>query len=196
MTYTFVGGSGGSGVTTLAAATALALARDGRSVRLMSHTADPLAWDALAGAAGCTPRHPGIRPVGGVHPTLEFGPAKGPRATVIDAGTDLAAGLVGSGPHILIVRNEYLALRRVVSALPAAVGSLFDHVVLASLNNRALTSAVVADVLGLDLDQLLIISHDDTTARFVDAGRLADSMPPAIEPAVVTIIRTHTHYAA
>jgi hypothetical protein len=89
----------------------------------------------------------------------------GPRDTV-----EVAGDLRGQGRSLFVTRPCYLALRRA-----RRVGVDADGVVVVAEPGRAISSADVADLLGLPV--LGVINVDDSVARSVDAGTLVRRTP-------------------
>lgn len=161
-TVTFAGAKGGVGTTTVAALHALAMNRQGHTVRITSTTT--VGVEDLAAILGVPTPGPGDRVQ--VLPGLTLGDKPCPDSyNVVDAGTDLFSSH-DDGPLYAVVRNDYLSLRRALAAVAETTG-----IVLVVEPNRSLTQRDVVDVLGLPLSAE--VKLDATIARAVDAGLLA-----------------------
>jgi hypothetical protein len=169
-TVTFVGAKGGVGTTTVAAVHAVQLARRGRTVRLTS--ADPGGVDDLAAVLGVPAPGPGEVVV--VIPGLTLADHPGPDVdNVVDAGTDCFSD--HRGPVYVVVRNDYLSLRRALTVPQTTVG-----IVLITEPSRALGRRDVAEVLHHPI--VAEVAVDADIARTVDAGVLANTrrLPPLL----------------
>jgi hypothetical protein len=167
-TTTFVGAKGGVGTSTLAALHAAHLARSGRSVRLTS--SDPAGLDDLAAHVGVPAPGEGESVV--VIPGLTL--ADHPCAdgdNVIDGGTDCFSD--HHGCVYVVVRNDYLSLRRALNVPQTTVG-----IILVIEPNRSLGRRDVAEVLAHPI--VAEVALDPTIARAADAGLLAAA--PRLRP--------------
>lgn len=174
-TVTFVGAKGGVGTTTIAAIHAIHLARQGRTVRLT--TTVPAGVEDLAAVLGVPAPGPGEPTV--VLPGLTLADHPGnDQDNVVDGGTDCSSDR--QGPVYVVVRNEYLSLRRALTVPRTTVG-----MVLVTEPNRALRRRDVAEA--LDRPIVADLALEPTLARAVDAGLLATArrlphglpLPPA-----------------
>jgi len=162
-TVTFVGAKGGVGTSTVATLHAIALARREHTVRLTStHTAGVEDLAALLGVPA-----PGAGETVTVLPRLTL--ADQPCAdghTVVDAGTDCFSD--HDGPVYVVLRNDYLSLRRALAGPRTTAG-----IILISEPNRSLTRRDVADVLAHPIVAELRL--DPAIARAIDAGLLSSA---------------------
>ena len=168
-TINLVGARGGVGTTTVAATLAYALATDGSTISVRGPEEN--ATRAVFGAPKDGP----------LAATISYN--ADPLDTVIDYkivdyGTDLLEAVAPlEGLRVLVLRNDYLSLRRVVNQLPTvnATGEAkrlpFDVVILVEEPGRALGRREVADVLGGD-PEFLVVPVTERIARAVDAGVL------------------------
>jgi hypothetical protein len=159
----FVGSKGGVGTSTVAVLHALSVAESGRRVRLTA-TATAGVEDLAVLLAVPTPA-PGE--VVEVAPGLSLGEAGDPDAyTVVDGGTDTFSD--HDGLVYLVVRNDYLALRRALLAPPTTAG-----VVLVAEAGRSLGRRDVEEVLGVPILAELPVTA--SVARYIDAGLLVSA---------------------
>jgi hypothetical protein len=86
--------------------------------------------------------------------------------TVVDAGTDLLSD--HSGAVLVVIRNDYLSLRRALSSPQTTVGIVFVNE-----THRALGRRDIEDVLPHPI--LAEVRVDPAIARWVDAGLVATS---------------------
>lgn len=169
ITVTFVGAKGGAGTSTVAVLHSLGVARSGRRVRLSG--SDTACVDDLAALLGARPPSPGDAVE--VVPGLTLSEDTNPNAyNVIDAGTDTFSDHHGS--VYLVVRNDYLSLRRALNFAPDAIG-----VVLVREPERSFDATDVVNVLGLPVVAELAVTP--ATARRADAGLLAHSRRPRLD---------------
>ena len=121
-TVTFVGAKGGVGTTTVAAVHAIQLARQGHTVRLTS--ADSARVEDLAALLGVPAPGPGEAVV--VIPGLTVADHPAPDGdNVVDAGTDRFSD--HCGPVYVVVRNDYMSLRRALTVPPDHRRHRADH---------------------------------------------------------------------
>jgi len=163
-TTTLVGAKGGVGTSTIAALYALELARSGQTVRLSAASAAEV--DDLAAILGTWQVPPGdvIQIVNGL--TLADHPSTAADHNVVDAGTDCFSDHTGA--VYVVLRNDYLSLRRALNAPQTTVG-----VILVTERARALRRSDVTDVLAYPVVAELVV--DSALARAVDAGLLAST---------------------
>ncbi|HEX8769950.1 MAG TPA: hypothetical protein VF711_04200 [Acidimicrobiales bacterium] len=167
-TTTFVGAKGGVGTTTVAALHALDLAARTGTVRLSA--ADSSAVDDLAGILGGPVPAPGE--VIDVCPGLTLADHPAPEAhNVVDGGTDSFSD--HEGAVYLVVRNDYLSLRRAMNAPRTTVG-----VILISEAERSLDRRDIAHLLGYPI--VAEVAVEPATARVIDAGLLATVRRPQL----------------
>ncbi len=161
-TTTLVGAKGGVGTSTIAALYALQLARSGQTVRLSA--TDAAGVDDLAVILGSWQVPPGdvVQIMDGL--TLADHPDATVDHNVVDAGTDCFSDHVGA--VYVIVRNEFLALRRALNAPQTTVGAI-----LITEPARPLRPRDVTDVLAYPVVAELVV--DPALARASDAGLLA-----------------------
>lgn len=162
---TFYSHKGGSGTSVLAAAHALGV----------GGTLVDLGGGDLAGILGMGTEAGEIRD--GLVLSAEI-PTDGP--VTIDAGTiapeDAAEMFAATpGPHVLVIRPCYVALKRALRSEVTPYG-----VVVVTEPGRALDVRDVSEVLGLEV--LATIAHDPAVARAVDAGLLASRTPHSLVP--------------
>jgi len=160
-TTTFVGAKGGVGTSTVAALHALQLARHDETVRLTANTTADV--EDLAALLGMPTPDPGE--VVNVAPSLTL--ADHPDAAahnVVDAGTDCFSDHYG--PVYVVLRNDYLSLRRALNVPRTTVG-----LVLITEPGRSLTRRDVGDVVPHRIAAELAV--DPAIARAIDAGLLA-----------------------
>jgi hypothetical protein len=163
---TFVGAKGGVGTSTVAALYALQFARSGQAVRLTA--TDAVGVEDLAAILGIPAPGPGQAVE--VAPGLSLADHRDPEGTnVVDAGTDTFSDRTGR--ILLIIRNDYLSLRRALAAQLAATG-----LILVSEPHRALGRRDAEDVLAIPVVAELTV--DPSIARATDAGLLARVRPP------------------
>ncbi len=163
---TFAGAKGGVGTSTVAALYALAAARSGQRIRLTATNAPGV--EDLAAILGIPAPAPGD--IAEVAPGLTLADHADPAAAnVVDAGTDSFSD--HAGRVLLVLRNDYLSLRRALAA-PRTSG-----LILVSEPNRALGRRDVEDVLATPI--VAEVHVDPSTARAIDAGILARVRPPA-----------------
>lgn len=172
-TTTFVGAKGGVGTSTVAVLHALELARTA-PVYLSAATAAGI--EDLACLLGLPTPGPATDVT--VVPGLTLGQqARRPIHTVIDAGTDTFTD--HPGEVYLVMRNDYLSIRRAVCSAPAATG-----IVLVAEPHRALTRRDIEDVLALPIVAEITLSSE--VARAIDAGLLAITGRPRIRIVIPT----------
>ena len=124
ITVTFVGAKGGVGTSTVAALHAIQLARLGRTVRLSANDV----VDDLAAIVGVP--CPAPNDTAEVLPGLTLGEQRCTDAdtdaiNVVDAGTDCFSDHDGS--VYLVLRNDYLSLRRALSAPRTTTGLIVQR---------------------------------------------------------------------
>lgn len=179
-TINLVGARGGVGTTTVTAALAYTLAADGSTVSVRGPEED--ATRAVFSAPKDGPLAVGINY--NVDPLVDRADYK-----LVDYGTDLLNAVAPlEGIRVLVVRNEYLSLRRVCNQLPTVTASgeakalPFDVVVIVEEPGRALGRREVVDILGGD-PVVVTVPVTDRVARAIDAGvlhsRPADIKDPA-----------------
>ncbi|MEA2825692.1 MAG: hypothetical protein QOG43_131 [Actinomycetota bacterium] len=180
-TTTFVGAKGGVGTSTVAAFHAIELAERTGSVHLTATAAAGI--EDLAAVLGV----PAPTPGGSVSvvPGLTLGDiAVTADHTVVDAGTDLFSD--HSGAVLVVVRNDYLSLRRALNSPQTTVG-----IILVNETHRSLSRTDIEDVLPHPI--LAEVRVDPSIARSVDAGlvatsrrhRLAIDLPPDLDYAPI-----------
>ena len=163
---TFIGAKGGVGTSTVAALYALQAARSCQPVRLTAADVDGV--EDLAAILGIPAPGPGQAV--DVAPGLTLADHRDPEGTnVVDAGTDCFSD--HSGRILLIIRNDYLSLRRALAAQLPATG-----LILVSEPNRALGRRDAEDVLAIPV--VAELNVDPSIARATDAGLLARVRPP------------------
>ena len=162
-TTTFVGAKGGVGTSTVAAFHAIELAERTGSVHLTATSAAGI--EDLAAVLGVpAPTQGGSV---SVLPGLTLGEiAVTADNTVVDAGTDLFSD--HSGAVLVVIRNDYLSLRRALNSPQTTVGIVFVNE-----THRSLSRRDIEDVLPLPI--LAEVRVDPTIARCVDAGLVATS---------------------
>ena len=192
----FFGAKGGVGTTTVAAAVALGLGRDGLPVSLGRYGA--VVDDDLSAVCGLgTTGKPGqeITPNVYLHNEVNLYLSTPPvRAFVTDYGTDLSKVPylpTNDNYNVLVVRNEYLGLRRAIHSehrkeQDGSTRLRFDGFVLVEEEGRALGLREVRDVLGLP--HLATIPVTPTIARAVDAGVFVYRLPAEVERAAKQIV--------
>ena len=164
----FVGSKGGVGTSTVAVLHALSVAD---TVRLTATTAAGV--EDLAVLLAVPVPAPGE--VASVTPELTLGDEADPDAyTVVDGGTDTFSD--HDGPVYLVVRNDYLSLRRALLAPPTTAG-----VVLVVEPGRSLGRRDVADVIAVPIVAELAVSP--AVARSIDAGLLVSARRPRLDVA-------------
>ncbi len=169
-TTTLIGAKGGVGTSTIAAVYALQLAQSGQTVRLTATHSGGV--DDLACILGTLPPAPGdvIQIVDGL--SLADHPEAGADHNVVDGGTDCFSDHSGTAVYV-IVRNDYVSLRRALNAPQTTVGAI-----LVTERGRALRRSDVADVLAFPVVAQLVV--DPLIARASDAGLLARARTPRI----------------
>ncbi len=164
---TFVGSKGGVGTSTIAVLHALSVVDTGRCVRLTATA--PAGVEDLAAILATPAPTPGE--VVSVAPGLSLGDEADPHAyTVVDAGTDTFSD---HGGEYLVVRNDYLSLRRALPVPRTTVG-----VVLVTEAGRALGRSDVAEVIGRPIVAEVAVTAD--IARCIDAGLLVSRRRPRV----------------
>lgn len=192
----FFGSKGGVGTTTVAAAVALGLSRDGLPVSLGRY--DTVLDDDLSAVCGLgNSGQPGqeIAPSVYLHnPLDEYADRPLVRTFVTDYGTDLSKVPylpTTENYNVLVVRNEYLGLRRAIHSegrkeQDGSTRLRFDGFVLVEEEGRALGLREVRDVLGLP--HIATIPVKPTIARAVDAGVFVYRVPADVERAAKQIV--------
>jgi hypothetical protein len=162
-TTTFVGAKGGVGTSTVAVIHALELAARTGTVHLSA--TDSSVIDDLAAILGVPAPADGEAVVAA--PGLTLGDEPDPNAhCVVDAGTDTFSD--HHGDVYLVLRNDYLSLRRALNAPRSAIGA-----VLVSEPKRALTRTDVAAVIACPVVVELAVTPE--IARVIDAGLIVSS---------------------
>ena len=160
ITVTFVGAKGGVGTSTIAALHAIQLARLGRTVRFTANDG----VDDLAATVGVP--CPGPNDTAQVLPGLTLAEQRctdTDAINVVDASTDCFSHHDGS--VYLVLRNDYLSLRRALNAPRTTAG-----LILVTEAQRPLTRRDVEDVLAQPI--VVELRLDPAIARAVDAGLL------------------------
>ena len=168
----FVGAKGGVGTTTVTVLHALEAAANGLTVRLTATGAAGIG--DLAAILGVAEPAPGVAVQ--VVPGVSLADEADPDAyTVVDGGTDTFSD--HGGPVYLVVRNDYMSLRRALAAGRTTVG-----VVLVTDAGRSLGRRDVADVLAWPIVAELAVTP--VIACRIDAGLLVGSRRPRLNLAV------------
>lgn len=174
-----VGAKGGVGTTTVACALAGLIAPH-RPVIL--NGVSPRDIEAVVGAptstfGGMQALTPSFHINGVPAPTFDG-------VLVYDAGVvDLQLEVEPGDTVVLVVRNDYLALRR---ALHNAMD--WDHVVAIIEEKRALDAEDIGDVLG---HTPIVVEHSEAVARAVDGGLLVARLPRALRTALMALSQPH-----
>lgn len=187
-TINLVGARGGVGTTTLTAALAYALRDADTTISVRGSEED--ATRAVFSAPKDGPLAEGIE--------YNADPLDGPiDYKLVDHGTNLpVAAAADLDFRVLVVRNDYVSLRRVTNQVPTVTASgdakelPFDIVVLVEEPGRALGRREVFEILGGD-PTTFVLPVTDRIARAADAGVL--NARPAelgdVAAAIATVVR-------
>jgi len=166
-----VGARGGVGTTTIAAALAFTLNADGSRISVLGPDEDATRAVFAAPKKGDLSDKIFYNHDPLLDQIVDY--------KIVDHGTNLtAAAAEREGLRVLVVRNEYLSLRRVVNKIPTVTASgdekelPFEIVIIVEEPGRALSRREVIDVLGIDPDKIIVVPVTDGIARAVDAGVL------------------------
>ena len=173
-TVTFVGAKGGVGTSTVAALHATQLARLGHTVRLSANDG----VDDLAAIVGVP--CPAPNDTAKVLPSLTLAEQRctdTDAINVVDAGTDCFTDHDGS--VYLVLRNDYLSLRRALNAPRTTTG-----LILVTDAQRPLTRCDVEDVLPQPI--VVELRLDPAIARAVDAGLLTTARHLRVDLSLAT----------
>ena len=179
-TVTFVGAKGGVGTSTVAAMHALQLAHSGQPVHLSATSGAGV--EDLAAILGMPDPAPGH--IIDVAPGLTLGEelATG-AANVVDGGTDRFSD--HHGAVYVVLRNDYLSLRNVTSALPQSTFGL----ILVTEAGRALSRRDVEEVVRPVVAEIAV---DPVIARAIDAGLLSAGRIPRTARCLGTALASPT----